>query len=112
MAVSDAELRELQDRLNAFEPHEVHAALGTLEPSGAAGPRADIGKVASGPLDFGSVEPGVLIYRLEPGKVRLRITVADMTGGYYDELEVPDATIGAVVEELTGRLGDDVVART
>lgn len=111
MDLTEDELKALQDRLNVFEAHDVHAALQRMEARPLGGHDVDTGTVASGPLDFGSMEPGVLVYRLDRGKVRVRITVSEMTGGYYDELEVSDATVRGLVDALVARLGDEGAPR-
>ena len=80
--LSDAEVRSLEAALNRYEPGEVRAALDAVGP--VSGARAG----GSGPLDFGSVPPGVLVYRNERGVLCLRVTVSAMTGATYDELEM------------------------
>jgi hypothetical protein len=49
--------------------------------------------MASGPLNYGSVSPGVLIYRIDGGPARLRLTVAEMTGATYEEFELSDTRL-------------------
>jgi hypothetical protein len=102
--LSDDDLASFQARLNAFEPHDVHAALDGIDQHPLRGPDVDTGTVASGPLDFGSVEPGVLVYRLDPGRVRFRITVAEINGGFYNEVEVSDASAPGLVEALAAKV--------
>jgi hypothetical protein len=101
---SEDELSSLQAKLNAFEPGDVHAALDGIEQHPLRGPDVDTGTVASGPLDFGSVQPGVLIYRATIGRVRIRITMANINGGSYDELEMSDASLRGLVAALLAKL--------
>ncbi|MGD0673930.1 MAG: hypothetical protein ABSC94_00840 [Polyangiaceae bacterium] len=98
----DDELKAIQDELNKYEPKDIRLALDGKHPLRGAEARTD--SIASGPLDFGSVQPGVLIYRLEPGRVHIRITDAEMTGAFYDDLEVPDASVRALASALAATL--------
>jgi hypothetical protein len=101
---ADDELLALQSELNAFDPADVHAALDGIEQHPLCGPGVDTGVVASGPLDFGSTPPGVLVYRTEAGRVRVRITKAAITGGSYDEIEVADASVRGLIAALVAKL--------
>lgn len=102
--LADDELLALQSTLNAFEPADVHAALDRIEQHPLCGPDVDTGVVASGPLDFGSAAPGVLVYRTESGRIRIRITMAAITGGSYDEIEVADGSARGLVAALVAKL--------
>ncbi|MBV9950160.1 MAG: hypothetical protein JOZ69_25190 [Myxococcales bacterium] len=96
--LSDAELIALQNDLNKFAPGDVREAIEQQ-------PCSRPGAGASGPLTFGSVEPGVLIYRLDPDVVRLRVTATDMTGGLYEEFEFSDDGLRAFVRGVVEQLG-------
>jgi hypothetical protein len=102
----DDELLSLHSKLDAFDPADVHAALDGIEEHPLCGPDVDTGLVASGPLDFGSGvgAPGILVYRTEAGRVRIRITRALITGGSYDEIEVADASVRGLVAALVAKL--------
>jgi hypothetical protein len=109
-AFTDQDAKELADALNKYEASDIHDALDamgdvSLRSAGPGG--SNRGAVTSGPLDFGSVDPGVLIYRTEGDTVRMRVTVAQMTGGTYDEIDLPpDAFRGlaaALLETLAKR---------
>jgi hypothetical protein len=102
--LADDELLSLQSELDAFDPADVHAALDGIGQHPLCGPDVDTGIVASGPLDFGSGAPGILIYRTEAGRVRIRITKALITGGSYDEIEVADASVRGLVAALVAKL--------
>lgn len=94
-SLSDAELKALEAELNRFEPLQVREALNRV---GERATNADgTNATASGPLDFGSVPAGVLVYRGENGAARLRVTVTEMTGAFYDEFERSDARLAALV---------------
>jgi hypothetical protein len=102
--LTDDEARAIADALNRYAPHAVHEALDAMSDrllrKADAGPNA----VASGPLDFGAVAPGVLVYRTDARTVRMRITVAEMTGGVYDDFELPPDLFRKLVAELLDAL--------
>jgi hypothetical protein len=100
--LTDEELKELQDALNRFEPEDVHQALDDMAEPRLHGAAST--ETASGPLDFGSIESGVQIYRLDPGRVRIRITMAEISGGSYDDVEVADANVETWVQSLVATL--------
>jgi hypothetical protein len=106
-SLTDAEAKALADALNKYEPKDIHDALDAMADRGLRSSAPGAGEVASGPLDFGSVEPGVLIYRTDAQTVRMRLTVAEMTGGMYDDFEMPpDAfrqLVAALLETLRKR---------
>jgi hypothetical protein len=102
--LADDELLSLQSKLNAFDPADVHAALDGIEQHPLCGPEVDTGIVASGPLDFGAGAPGIVVYRTQAGRVRIRITMAAITGGTYDEIEVDDASVHGLVAALVAKL--------
>ena len=104
VTLADDELLSLQSKLNAFEPQDVHAALDGIEQHPLCGPDVDTGVVASGPLDFGSAAPGILVYRTVAGRIRIRITMSAITGGSYDEIEVADASARGLVAALVAKL--------
>jgi hypothetical protein len=101
-ALSDTELKALETSLNRYEPARVREALDDVHETSPRG--ADTNATASGPLDFGSVPAGVLIYRGEDGVPRLRVTVTEITGAFYDEFELTDARLKALVEAAVNRL--------
>lgn len=94
-SLSDSELKALEATLNRFEPTEVREALNRVGHKATSADSANA--TASGPLDFGSIPAGVLVYRGENGVARLRVTVTEMTGAFYDEFELPDARLAALV---------------
>jgi hypothetical protein len=96
--LSDDALASLEKRLNRYEPRDVRDALHAVR----FVPRRTAG--ASGPLDFGSVAPGVLVYRDEAGVVRIRVTVAEMTGATYDEVELFDDEVPNLATAIDDRL--------
>jgi len=102
--MADDAIEDLQDTLNRFEPKDVHEALGAVGPGASAGTDGAPTMVGSGPLDFGSVEPGVLVFRVESGRVRVRVTWADIEGGSYDELEGSQASVARLVDALVASL--------
>jgi hypothetical protein len=102
-AFTDHDAKALADALNKYEPSDIHDALdamseAALRSSGESG--SNRGAVTSGPLDFGSVDPGVIVYRTEGDTVRMRVTVAQMTGGMYDEIELPPDAFRGLVAAL------------
>jgi hypothetical protein len=102
--LTDDEILSFQSKLNAFDAADVHAALDGIEQHPLCGPDVDTGVVASGPLEFGSVGPGILVYRTQAGRVRIRITVASISGGSYDEIEVSDGSARGLVAALVAKL--------
>jgi hypothetical protein len=98
--LTDDEAKALADALNRHEPQEVHETLDAMSDRILRHAGVGAGAVASGPLDFGSVEPGVLIYRTDSQHVRMRITVSEMTGGVYDDLELPPDAFRELVAAL------------
>jgi hypothetical protein len=100
--LSDAELKAIEVSLNRFEPVHIREAI---DLAGATLAREEPTSIAaSGPLDFGSVPAGVLVYRTERGQVRLRLTITEMTGGSYEEFELTDAQLAALARAATDRL--------
>lgn len=99
-SLSDAELKSFEDSLNRFEPLHVRDALEAVSDKPVKG------KVptASGPLDFGSVPAGVLVYRTENGGVRLRLTVTEITGAFYEEFELSDEQFIPLAQAAIERL--------
>jgi hypothetical protein len=104
MTDADDALEAMQDLLNRFEAKDVHRALEALAPPASEGPDGAASIVGTGPLDFGSIEPGVLVYRTETGRVRLRVTWADIEGGSYDEFEGSEAGVGRLVDAVVSNL--------
>jgi hypothetical protein len=98
--LSDDELKSFENSLNRFEAIHVRDALE------AVSDRPVKGKVptASGPLDFGSVPAGVLVYRSESGAVRLRLTVTEISGASYEEFELSDERFIALAQAAIERL--------
>jgi hypothetical protein len=99
-SLSDAELKNFEDSLNRFEALHIRDALEAVSDKPVKG------KVptASGPLDFGSVPAGVLVYRSEDGAVRLRLTVTEITGASYEEFELSDERFVALAQATIERL--------
>ncbi|HEX4446187.1 MAG TPA: hypothetical protein VH044_05610 [Polyangiaceae bacterium] len=98
--LSDDALERLQRGLARFEPKDVRGALDSVDIQN----RSKTLNGASGPLDFGSIEPGVLVYRDESGTLCMRVTVSDMTGATYDELELSDAEFERLARSVIDRL--------
>jgi hypothetical protein len=98
--LSDAELKNFEDSFNRFEALHVRDALEAVSDKPVKG------KVptASGPLDFGSVPAGVLVYRTEDGAVRLRLTLTGITGASYEEFELSDEQFIVVAQAAIERL--------
>jgi hypothetical protein len=69
------------------------------------------GLVASGPLAFGATDPGVLAYRTDAQTVRMRITIADMTGGVYADFELPQDVFRTLIAALLASLEEKHVPR-
>jgi hypothetical protein len=101
-SLSDDELKSFEDSLNRFEAVHVREALEAVSDKPVQGKMP----TASGPLDFGSVPAGVLVYRSESGGVRLRLTVAEITGGSYEEFELSDERFIALAQAAIERLED------
>ena len=100
--LSDAQLKEYEATLNRFDPVLLR---GVLDASGETPGRPEgTTDTASGPLEFGSVPAGVLVYRADNGAVRLRVTITEITGAFYEEFELDDAHFGAFVRVAIERL--------
>ena len=99
-SLSDAELKSFENSLNRFEAVRVRDVLETLSDRPVKGKAP----TASGPLDFGSVPAGVLVYRSESGGVRLRLTVTEITGASYEEFEISDERFIALAQAAVERL--------
>jgi hypothetical protein len=106
-ALTDAEAKAFADALNKYEPKDIQEALDAMPDRGLRSSAPGAGEVASGPLDFGASEAGVLIYRTDAETVRMRLTIAEMTGGVYDDFAMgPDAfrrLVAALLETLEKR---------
>jgi hypothetical protein len=98
--LSDEALERLQRGLARFEPKDVRGALDSIDLQN----RSKTLNGGAGPLDFGSIEPGVLVYRDEDGTLRMRVTVSEMTGATYDELELSDAEFERLAHAVIDRL--------
>jgi hypothetical protein len=98
--LSDDALQELQRGLARFEPKDVRGAIDAVGKQSRSKPPNG----ASGPLDFGSIEPGVLVYRDESGTLRMRVTVTEMTGGTYEELEMSDGEFKELASSIIDHL--------
>jgi hypothetical protein len=100
--LSDAELKDFEGTLNRFDPVLVRGVLDAAgeKPGQPEGTTA----TASGPLDFGSIPAGVLVYRAENGAVRLRVTITEITGAFYEEFELTDMHFAAFVRVAIERL--------
>ncbi len=99
-SLSDDELKSFEDSLNRFEAVHVRDALEAVSDKPVKGKAP----TASGPLDFGSVPAGVLVYRSESGGVRLRLTVTEITGASYEEFELSDERFIALARAAIERL--------
>jgi|HubBroStandDraft_5_1064220.scaffolds.fasta_scaffold93445_2 hypothetical protein len=104
-SLSDAELKDFEAALNRFDPVLVRGVLDDVGVAPLPGEGTDA--TASGPLDFGSIPAGALVYRTETGQLRLRLTVTQITGASYEEFELTDAhfatLVRAAIERLEGR---------
>lgn len=100
--LSDGELKAIAADLNRFEPARVRAVLDEVGERPVPGDRPNA--TASGPLNFGSVPAGVLVYRMGSGSVRLRLTVTEITGASYEEFELSDAGFARLAHAAVERL--------
>lgn len=100
--LSSLEMTSIAEVLNAFEPKDVRMALGRIGvgDGSRSDAKATTWTIASGPLDFGSVQPGVLVYDAGNGSYRMRITDAEMEGAFYDEIEGSAASLRSLKEQL------------
>jgi hypothetical protein len=98
------EAKKLELALNRFEPKDVHLALEGIDEHPLRGP--DIGHQRTGAraVDPPGVEAGVLIYGGEDGQFRLRITVTEITGAFYDELAMSGASLRGMGAALLATL--------
>jgi hypothetical protein len=101
--LTDDEARKLAGELNRFEPKDVHAALDGIDDHPLRGPDRGHERTGSRPVG-GSGDGGVLIYRGEDGRFRLRITVTDITGAFYDELVLSGASLRGLGAALLATL--------
>jgi hypothetical protein len=99
-SLSDDELRSFQNSFNRFEAVHIRDALEAVSDK----PLKGMAPTASGPLDFGSVPPGVLVYRSDSGGVRLRLTVTEITGASYEEFELSDERFISLARAAIERL--------
>jgi hypothetical protein len=99
--MTDDETLKLQHALNKYEPKDVYSSLDALDGRLTRGPK--MSAVALGP-SVGGGEPGALIYELDEGRVRLRVTVADISGAFYEELEMPAANLEDLVAAMLATL--------
>jgi hypothetical protein len=106
--MTDDDALELQEALNKYEPKDVYASLDSLDGRLTRGPKASA--VALGPSVAGG--EGALIYKLDTGRVRLRITVADMSGAFYEELEMPAPNLGDLVKAMLATLEEEKAPKT
>jgi hypothetical protein len=95
--MTDDEARKLQRALNQYEPKDVYASLDGLDGRLTRGPR--MSAVAAGP-SVGGGAPGALIYKLDDERVRLRVTVADINGAFYEELEMPATNLEDLIKVM------------
>jgi hypothetical protein len=99
----EADLTEIQDKLNKFEPADVAKALDE-QPLLESG---DARSLASGSLTFGTSPLGVLVYRAQTGMIRVRVVMTEMTGGSYQEFELTDAAMANLASALLARLENE-----
>ena len=102
--LTDDEARTLAEALNRFEPRDVHAALDGIDDHPLRGPDRGHERTGSRPVEGGSGDGGVLIYRGEDGRFRLRITVTDITGAFYDEVALSGPSLRGLGTALLATL--------
>ena len=102
--LSADEARKLEQELNRFEPKDVHLALDGIDTHPLRGP--DVGHQRTGvrAIEAPGVEAGVVIYRGDDDLFRLRITVTEMTGAFYDELAMSGASLRGLGTALLATL--------
>jgi hypothetical protein len=106
-SMSDEEALKLRQELNKYDPKDVYDSLDCLDGRLTRGPK--MSAVASGPSVAGG--EGVLIYTLDDGRVRLRVTVADINGAFYEELEMPAAELEDLVKAMLATLEKEKAPR-
>jgi hypothetical protein len=102
--LTEDEAQKLMDSLNRFEAKDVHVALDAIDGHPLRGPHVGHQRTGARPVEAPGVEAGVLIYRGEDGLYRLRITVTEMTGAFYDELVLPGANLRGLGAALLSTL--------
>jgi hypothetical protein len=107
--ITDDLALKLGQALNQYEPKDVYASLDHLDGRLTRGPK--MSAVASGP-SVGGVELGVLIYKIEGGRVRLRVTVTDIQGAFYEELEMPAANLEDLAKAMLATLEREHAPKT
>jgi hypothetical protein len=102
--LTEDEAQKLMDALNRFEPKDVHLALDGIDDHPLRGPDLGHQRTGARPVEAPGVEAGVLIYRGEDGLYRMRITVTEMTGAFYDELVLRGASLRGLGAALLSTL--------
>jgi hypothetical protein len=102
--LTEQEARKLEDDLNRFEPKDVHVALDGIDEHPLRGPDTSQQRTGARSVEMPGVEAGVLIYRGEEGLFHLRVTVTEMTGAFYDELEMSGESLRGLGAALLATL--------
>jgi hypothetical protein len=102
--LTEEESQKLADALNRFEPKDVHVALDGIDEHPLRGPEVSQQRTGARTVEVPGTEAGVLIYRGDDGLYRLRVTVTEMTGAYYDELAMSGPSLCALVTALVAKL--------
>jgi hypothetical protein len=102
--MTDEEAQTLEKELNRFEPKDVHVALDGIDQHPLRGPEPHQQRTGARSVEVPGVDAGVVIYRGEDGLFRLRITVTEMTGAFYDELAMSAASLRGLGSALLATL--------
>jgi hypothetical protein len=102
--LTEHEAQKLEDELNRFEPKDVHVALDGIDEHPLRGPEVSHQRTGARSVEAPGVEAGVLIYRGDDGLFRLRVTVTEMTGAFYDELEMTGESLRGLGAALLATL--------
>jgi hypothetical protein len=105
--MTDDEALKLRQALNKYDPKDVYASLDQLDGRLTRGPK--MSAVAAGPSVAG--DEGALIYTLDDGRVRLRVTVADINGAFYEEFEMPASDLEDLVKAMLAALEKEKAPR-
>jgi hypothetical protein len=100
------EAQKLEQALNRFEPKDVHLALDGIDTHPLRGPDLGHQRTGARAIESPGVEAGVVIYRGDDDLFRLRITVTEMTGAFYDELEMSGASLRGLGAALLATLAE------
>jgi hypothetical protein len=102
--MTEDEAQKLEKELNRFEPKDVHVALEGIDEHPLRGPDRSQQRTGARSIEVPGVEAGVLVYRGEDGLFRLRITVTEMTGAFYDELALSGESLRGLGQALLATL--------